>query len=133
MVDVVEELVNREYAFGFRSDFDTDLAPKGLGEDVVRLISAKKREPDWLLDWRLAAFRHWRTLEEPRWQNVHHPPIDYQDMHYWAAPKPNGPAPKSLDEVDPEILATYAKLGIPLKEQEILAGVRAAGKPSELD
>jgi Fe-S cluster assembly protein SufB len=123
MTDVVEELVTREYAFGFRSDLETDLAPKGLNEDVVRLISAKKHEPDWLLDWRLAAFRHFVTLEEPRWQNVHHPPIDYQDMHYWAAPKARSPAPASLDEVDPEIRATFDKLGISLAEQERLSGV----------
>jgi len=123
MSDVVEQLVNREYAFGFHSDFATDLAPKGLDEDVVRLISSKKHEPDWLLEWRLAAFEHFLTLEEPRWQNVVHPAIDYQDMHYWAAPKPKGPAPKSLDEVDPEVRATFDKLGISLAEQERLSGV----------
>src|SRR5688572_13973509 len=123
MSDVVEELVNREYAFGFHSDLATDFAPKGLNEDVVRLISAKKDEPDWLLAWRLAALEHFLTLEEPRWQNVSHPPIDYQDMHYWAAPKPKGPAPASLDEVDPEIRATFDKLGISLAEQERLSGV----------
>jgi len=123
MSDVVEQLVNREYAFGFHSDIDTDLAPKGLNEDVVRLISAKKHEPDWLLEWRLAAFEHFLTLEEPDWQNVTHPPIDYQDMHYWAAPKPKGATLKSLDEVDPEIRATFDKLGISLAEQERLSGV----------
>ncbi|MGZ4716613.1 MAG: Fe-S cluster assembly protein SufB [Acidimicrobiales bacterium] len=123
MSDVVEQLVNREYAFGFHSDLATDLAPKGLSEEVVRLISAKKHEPAWLLDWRLAAFEHFLTLEEPQWQNVTHPPIDYQDMHYWAAPKPKGPALKSLDEVDPEIRATFDKLGISLAEQERLSGV----------
>ncbi len=95
MTDVIDELVEREYAFGFHSDIDTDLAPKGLTEDVVRLISAKNDEPDWLLEWRLAAFRHFLTLEPPTWQNVHHPPIDYQDMHYWAAPKPKGPGPRA--------------------------------------
>jgi len=123
MSDVVEQLVNREYAFGFHSDIATDLAPKGLNEDVVRLISAKKHEPGWLLEWRLAAFEHFLTLDEPQWQNVSHPPIDYQDMHYWAAPKPKGPALKSLDEVDPEIRATFDKLGISLAEQERLSGV----------
>ena len=123
MSDVVEQLVNREYAFGFHSDLATELAPKGLNEDVVRLISAKKHEPDWLLEWRLTAFEHFLTLDEPRWQNVSHPPIDYQDMHYWAAPKPKGPALKSLDEVDPEIRATFDKLGISLAEQERLSGV----------
>ena len=123
MSDVVEQLVNREYAFGFHSDLATELAPKGLDEDVVRLISAKKHEPDWLLEWRLTAFEHFCTLDEPQWQNVSHPPIDYQDMHYWAAPKPKGPALTSLDEVDPEIRATFDKLGISLAEQERLSGV----------
>jgi Fe-S cluster assembly protein SufB len=123
MADIVQELVERRYAFGFHSDIDTELAPRGLSEDVVRLISAKKDEPGWLLEWRLAAYRHFMTLEPPTWQNVHHPPIDFQDMHYWAAPKPKGPAPKSLDEVDPEIRATFDKLGIPLAEQERLSGV----------
>jgi Fe-S cluster assembly protein SufB len=123
MSDVIDDLVEREYAYGFHSDLDTELAPKGLTEDVVRLISAKKDEPGWLLEWRLASFRHFLTLEEPTWPNVHHPPIDYQDMHYWAAPKSQGPAPKSLDEVDPEIRATFDKLGISLAEQERLAGV----------
>jgi Fe-S cluster assembly protein SufB len=123
MSDVIETLVEREYAFGFHTDLETDLAPKGLDEDVVRLISAKKDEPGWLLDWRLAAFRHFLTLEEPTWPNVHHPPIDYQDMHYWAAPKPKGPALKSLDEVDPQIRAEFDKLGISLAEQERLSGV----------
>ena len=122
MSDVIEALVEREYAFGFHSDLDTDLAPKGLDEDVVRLISAKKGEPEWLLEWRLAAFCHFLTLEEPTWSNVHHPPIDYQDMHYWAAPKPK-PQLASLDEVDPEIRATFDKLGISLAEQERLSGV----------
>ncbi len=123
MSDVISELVEREYAFGFHSDIETEVAPKGLSEDVVRLISAKKGEPDWLLEWRLAAYRHFLTLDEPVWPNVHHPPIDYQDMHYWAAPKPKGPAPASLDEVDPEIRATFDKLGISLAEQERLSGV----------
>jgi Fe-S cluster assembly protein SufB len=123
MGNVIDGLVEREYAYGFHADLDTDLAPKGLDEDVVRLISAKKHEPAWLLDWRLAAFRHFRTLEEPAWPNVHHPPIDYQDMHYWAAPKPKGPTPQSLDEVDPQIRAEFSKLGISLAEQERLSGV----------
>src|SRR3546814_9959003 len=123
MSDVIETLVEREYAFGFHSDVATERAPKGLNEDVVRLISAKKDEPEWLLEWRLAALRHFLTLEEPEWQNVHHAPIDYQDMHYWAAPKPKGPGPASLDEVDPEIRATFDKLCISLAEQERLSGV----------
>jgi Fe-S cluster assembly protein SufB len=123
MTDIVQELVERSYEFGFHSDIDTELAPRGLNEDVVRLISAKKDEPEWLLEWRLAAYRHWTAMEPPAWQNVHHPPIDFQDMHYWAAPKPKGPAPTSLDEVDPEIRATFDKLGISLAEQERLSGV----------
>ena len=122
MSDMVEELVDREYAFGFHTDLDTEMAPKGLSEDVVRLISATKQEPDWLLEWRLGAFRHFRTLEEPKWPNLQPPPIDYQDMHYWAAPKPK-PQLASLDEVDPEIRATFDKLGISLDEQKRLSGV----------
>ncbi len=123
MSEVIDELVEREYAFGFHSDIETEYVPKGLSEEVVRLISAKKEEPEWLLEWRLAAFRHFMTMTEPTWGNVHHAPIDYQDMYYWAAPKPKGPAPKSLDEVDPEIRATFDKLGISLAEQERLSGV----------
>ena len=123
MSNVVDGLVDREYAFGFHTNLETDLAPKGLSEGVIRFISTKKQEPDWLLQWRLDAFRHFVTLEEPTWPNVHHRPIDYQDMHYWAAPKPKGPAPKSLEEVDPEIRATFDKLGISLAEQERLSGV----------
>jgi len=123
MTDVVEDLVAREYSYGFHTDLDTDLAPKGLSEDVIRLISGKRDEPDWLLEWRLGAYRHFLTLKEPTWGKVHYPPIDYQAMHYWAAPKPKGPAPRSLDEVDPEILATFEKLGISLAEQERLSGV----------
>ena len=123
MSDVIEGLVEREYAYGFPTDLDTEYAPKGLTEEVVRFISAKKDEPGWLLEWRLAAFRHFLTLDEPTWPNVHYPSIDYQDMYYWAAPKPKGPAPKSLDEVDVEIRAAFDKLGISLAEQERLAGV----------
>ncbi|MEZ5372665.1 MAG: hypothetical protein R2704_07995 [Microthrixaceae bacterium] len=123
MTDVLDSFVEREYAYGFHSDIDTDFSPKGLNEDVVRLISAKNNEPEWLLEWRLAALEHFLQMEEPSWQNVHHPPIDYQDMHYWAAPKPKEDAPKSLDEVDPEILETFNKLGISLGEQERLTGV----------
>jgi Fe-S cluster assembly protein SufB len=123
MTDVVDGLVGREYAFGFHTDIEIDRAPKGLSEEVIRFISAKKDEPEWLLEWRLAAYQHFVTLREPAWSNVHHPPIDYQDMYYWAAPKPKGPAPGSLDEVDPEIRAAFDKLGISLAEQERLAGV----------
>jgi Fe-S cluster assembly protein SufB len=121
-----------KYKYGFVTDIESDLAPKGLNEDIVRFISAKKNEPEWMTEWRLEAYRRWLTLKEPDWARVRYPRIDYQDLYYYAAPKRRGSI-ESLDEVDPEILATYAKLGIPLKEQEILAGVRAAGEPSELD
>jgi Fe-S cluster assembly protein SufB len=118
----VAELVEREYAYGFSTDLDTDLAPRGLSEEVIALISAKKGEPDWLLEWRLRAYRHWRTLSEPRWQNVSYPPIDYDDIIYYAAPKPKA-TPGSLEEVDPELRAMFDKLGISLAEQERLSGV----------
>ena len=123
MTDVLDSFIEREYAYGFHSDIDTDFSPKGLNADVVRLISAKNNEPEWLLEWRLVALEHFLAMEEPSWQNVHHPPIDFQDMHYWAAPKPKEDGPKSLDEVDPEILETFNKLGISLGEQERLSGV----------
>jgi len=123
MTDQLQELVEREYQYGFTTDLDTDVAPKGLTEAVVRLISAKNSEPAWLLEWRLGAFRHFLTLEEPTWPNVHHEPIDYQDMSYWAAPKAKGPAPKSLDEIDPEMREMFDKLGISLAEQERLSGI----------
>jgi Fe-S cluster assembly protein SufB len=118
----VAELVEREYAYGFSTDLDTDLAPRGLSEEVIALISAKKGEPDWLLEWRLRAYRRWRTLSEPRWQNVSYPPIDYDDIIYYAAPKPKA-TPGSLEEVDPELRAMFDKLGISLAEQERLSGV----------
>ena len=119
----VEELATGEaYKYGFVTDIEMETAPKGLNEDIVRFISAKKDEPEWLLEWRLKAYRLWTTMVEPTWQKVTYPPIDYQDAYYYAAPK-SQEGPKSLDEVDPELLATYEKLGIPLKEQEMLAGV----------
>ncbi len=119
----VEELATGEaYKYGFVTDIEMETAPKGLSEDTVRFISAKKEEPDWLLDWRLKAYRLWTTMTEPTWQKVAYPPIDYQDSYYFAAPKTKE-GPKNLDEVDPELLATYEKLGIPLHEQEMLAGV----------
>ena len=119
----VEELATGEaYKYGFVTDIEMETAPKGLSEDTVRFISAKKEEPDWLLDWRLKAYRLWTTMTEPNWQKVTYPPIDYQDAYYFAAPKTKE-GPKNLDEVDPELLATYEKLGIPLREQEMLAGV----------
>jgi Fe-S cluster assembly protein SufB len=123
MSDQIQELVEREYRYGFTTDLDTEVAPKGLTEAVVRLISAKNDEPDWLLEWRLEAFRHFLTLEEPTWPNVHHDPIDYQGMSYWAAPKAKGPTPKSLDEIDPEMREMFDKLGISLAEQQRLSGI----------
>jgi Fe-S cluster assembly protein SufB len=121
-VDRVRSIDVSEYKYGFISDIESDKAPKGLNEDTVRFISAKKGEPEWLLEWRLEAYKRWLTMDEPKWARVEHPPIDYQELYYFAAPK-SAAAPKSLDEVDPELLRTYAKLGIPLVEQEILAGV----------
>lgn len=118
----LREITEREYKYGFVTDIEADFAPKGLSEDTVHFISAKKEEPEWLLAWRLKAYRHWLTMPEPNWANVKYPAIDYQDSYYYSAPK-SGDKPKSLDEIDPEILLTYEKLGIPLKEQELLAGV----------
>ncbi|WP_457796780.1 Fe-S cluster assembly protein SufB [Methylocystis sp. S23] len=118
----VEEIDVDAYKYGFTTDIESEKAPKGLSEDIVRFISAKKNEPAWLTEWRLEAYRRWLTMDEPNWARVHYPPIDYQDLYYYAAPK-STPGPKSLDEVDPELLRTYEKLGIPLREQEILAGV----------
>jgi Fe-S cluster assembly protein SufB len=118
----VEELANREYKYGFVSDIESESVPPGLDEDVIRLISAKKNEPAFMLDWRLSAFRHWKTMTEPTWANVHYPPIDYQGISYYSAPK-SQTGPKSLDEVDPELIATYEKLGIPLSERAALAGI----------
>ena len=120
----VKELEVDNYKYGFVTDIEMETAPKGLNEDIIRFISAKKEEPDWLLEWRLKAYRHWLTMEEPDWAKVGYDKIDYQDLHYYAAPK-NIDRPKSLDEVDPELLKTYEKLGIPLKEQELLSGVVA--------
>ena len=121
-LDKVQSATDK-YKYGFVTDIEMDHAPKGLSEDIVRFISAKKGEPEWLLEWRLKAYRHWLTLPEPEWAKVKPPPIDYQDAYYYAAPKSPDDAPKSLDEVDPKLLETYEKLGIPLKEQEMLAGV----------
>jgi Fe-S cluster assembly protein SufB len=121
--ETIEGLVQQEYKYGFYTDVETDSAPPGLNEGVIRLISAKKKEPEWLTEWRLKAYRHWLTMKEPKWQFVKHPPIDFQDITYYSAPKQNKNAPKSLDEVDPKLLETYEKLGIPLRERERLAGV----------
>ncbi|AQS87084.1 cysteine desulfurase [Neoasaia chiangmaiensis NBRC 101099] len=120
--EAVENLGESTYKWGFETDIEMDIAPKGLNEDTIRLISARKEEPEWMLAWRLKAFHAWRKMVEPTWQKPHYPPIDYQDAHYFAEPK-RKPGPKSLDEVDPELLRTYEKLGIPLHEQAILAGV----------
>src|ERR1044071_3336146 len=124
--NATEELVNREYKYGFVTEIETDTVPRGLNKENVQLISAKKNEPSFMLEWRLKAYRHWVRLEksqaEPKWANVHYPPIDYQKIIYYAAPKSEDGKPKSLEEVDPELLNTYEKLGIPLREQERLAG-----------
>jgi Fe-S cluster assembly protein SufB len=124
-LNTVETLTQSSYKWGFETTIEMDLAPKGLDENTIRLISARKEEPEWLLAWRLKAFAAWSTMKEPRWAKVAYEPIDYQDLHYYAAPK-RKPGPKSLDEVDPELLAVYEKLGIPLKERAILAGVEPA-------
>jgi len=123
----IQELASREYKYGFVTDLEMDAVPRGLNEDVIRLISSKKNEPEWMLAWRLKAYRHWVTLEkseaEPKWANIHYGPIDYQDIIYYAAPKPKKPGPKSLDEVDPELTTMFTRLGISLAEQERLTGV----------
>ena len=116
------DAINTGYKWGFETEIEMDLAPKGLDEDIIRLISARKEEPEWMLEGRLKAFSEWQKMKEPNWARVSHPPIDYQDLHYYAAPKKKA-GPKSLDEVDPELLKMYEKLGIPLKERAILAGV----------
>jgi len=124
-VEQVKELDVDHYKYGFSTDLEVDKAPKGLSEDIVRFISAKKGEPEWMLEWRLDAYRRWLTMTEPNWARVHYPKIDFNDSYYYAAPKKNA-APKTLDEVDPAILDAYKKLGIPLREQEILAGVQTS-------
>ena len=120
--DAIEELATREYKYGFVTDVEADALPPGLNEDIVRRISAIKKEPEWLLEWRLKAFRVWQTMKEPTWQNVHYNPIDYQKIIYYSAPKQK-PSLKSLDEVDPEVRKTFEKLGIPLEEQKLFSGV----------
>jgi len=125
-VNTIRDFAQREYQWGFVSDVEEERIPKGLNEDVIRLISAKKQEPEFMLEWRLKAYRHWASLEkaqaEPRWANIKYAAIDYQNMVYYSAPK-RKPELQSLDELDPEILRTYEKLGIPLQEQKMLAGV----------
>ncbi len=130
-IETVQSVTEGAYKWGFHTDIETEFAPKGLNEDIVRFISAKKNEPEWLLQWRLKAYRMWLKMEEPRWPAVSYPPIDYQDAYYYAAP--TRPAPKSLEEVDPELLRTYEKLGIPLKEQAWLAGVQPREGEEERD
>ncbi len=122
-IERLDELQARKYEAGFVTDIEMDWAPKGLNEDIVRFISAKKDEPEWLLEWRLKAYRRWLEMPEPKWAKVSFPPIDYQDSYYYAAPKSDDDRPKSLDEIDPKLLETYEKLGIPLREQEMLTGV----------
>lgn len=131
-IDQVRGLDVDQYKYGFETTIEAEKAPKGLNEDIIRFISAKKNEPEWMLEWRLKAYERWLTMEEPTWARVDYPKIDFQDAYYYAAPK-NQSGPKSLDEVDPELLKTYEKLGIPLREQEILAGVRKQGEASEID
>lgn len=119
----LDELISQEYRPGFYTSLEADTVPRGLNEDVIRLISAKKSEPEFMLQWRLKAYRHWLTMSEPRWSTVTHPDIDYQDISYYSAPKSQKDGPRSLAEVDPELLRTYEKLGVPLHERELLAGV----------
>src|SRR5467141_1277205 len=121
--ETIEGLVKKEYKYGFYTDVEVDAAPPGLNEDIIRLISRKKNEPEWMLEWRLKAYRHWLTMKEPTWPKVRHEPIDYQSIVYYSAPKKKSDGPRSLEEVDPKLLETYEKLGIPLKERERLAGV----------
>ena len=124
-VDTVKLIDVDQYKYGFITEIETDKAPKGLSEDIIRFISAKKNEPDWMLEWRLDAYRRWLTMARPEWARVDYPEIDYQELYYYSAPKTT-PGPKSIDDVDPELLKVYEKLGIPLREQEILAGVQTS-------
>jgi len=119
----VQQLIRSEYRHGFVTDIESESIPPGLSEDIIRLISAKKQEPEFMLEWRLQAYRHWLTMREPAWSSVHYAPIDFQEITYYAAPKSKADGPKSLDEVDPKLLETYEKLGIPLEERAALAGV----------
>jgi Fe-S cluster assembly protein SufB len=124
-IDQVSRIDVDQYKYGFETNIESVKAPKGLNEDTVRFISDKKAEPAWMLEWRLEAYRRWKTMTEPTWANLRYPKIDFQNLCYYAAPK-STEGPKSLDEVDPELLRTYERLGIPLKEREILAGVQGA-------
>ncbi|MCU0971553.1 MAG: Fe-S cluster assembly protein SufB, partial [Gammaproteobacteria bacterium] len=120
--EAVREIVRQDYEHGFVTAIDSETLPPGLDEGTVRAISERKGEPEWMLEWRLKAFRHWLTLEEPKWSSVDHPPIDYQGISYYSAPKAKA-GPQSLDDLDPELRKTYEKLGIPLEEQKALAGI----------
>lgn len=122
--DAIEDAISQKYKYGFETEIEMEYAPKGVNEEIVRLISAKKQEPEWMTEWRLKALKIWQQMEQPDWAMLNIAPIDYQDIYYYAAPKSMGEKPKSLDELDPELLRTYEKLGIPLREQEILSGVR---------
>jgi Fe-S cluster assembly protein SufB len=130
-IETVQAMAGK-YKYGWETEIETEYAPKGLSEDIVRLISEKNGEPSWLLEWRLEAYRRWQKMEEPRWAMLNYPEIDYQDQYYYAKPKSMAKKPKSLDEVDPKLLATYAKLGIPLKEQMLLAGVEGEVEPRKV-
>ena len=130
-IEAVQAMAGK-YKYGWETEIEMDFAPKGVNEDIVRLISSKNGEPEWMLEWRLAAFRRWVGMTEPTWAMVHYPAIDYQDIYYYAKPKSMAGKPKSLDEVDPKLLATYAKLGIPLQEQMLLAGVEGADEPRKV-
>src|SRR4051794_24256369 len=122
-IELVKDIDVDKYKYGFTTTIESDRAPKGLSEGTIRYISARKNEPSWMLDWRLEAYHRWLAMEEPTWSRVHYPKIDFQDLYYYSAPKSTA-GPKSLDEVDPELLKTYEKLGIPLREREVLAGVQ---------
>ena len=121
--DTIDEFVSSEYKYGFITDIESESLDPGLNEDVIKFISAKKNEPEWLLNWRLKAFRHFEKMENPEWAHVNYPPINFQEISYYSAPKKKGDGPKSLDEVDPKLLETYEKLGVPLHERARLAGV----------
>ncbi|MGZ4779300.1 MAG: Fe-S cluster assembly protein SufB, partial [Thermoanaerobaculia bacterium] len=122
MNETIEQVANQDYKYGFVSDIESDVAPPGLNEDIIRMISTKKGEPEWMLEWRLKSFRHWLTMKEPTWANIHYDPIDYQSISYYSAPKQKKKL-NSLNEVDPELRATFEKLGISLEEQKRLSGV----------
>ncbi|MGN6102939.1 MAG: SufD family Fe-S cluster assembly protein, partial [Devosia sp.] len=127
-VEKVLALDVEKYKYGFETPIESERAPKGLNEDIVRFISQKKSEPEWMTEWRLEAYRRWKTMEEPTWARVHYPKLDFDDMYFYAAPKSAKSAPKSLDEVDPELLKMYEKLGVPLRERAVLAGVEGAAE-----